>query len=130
MSDELRGTTFGGGDPISPSGVNVEAPTRYFMDHDADGIMCLWLDYGPGDEFPVCLLREGSIAPELWDAAVRMLIVDDASVYQVALAIHHAADSTYSQDEPKIPFTLVREIRMMQARAAIRAFGAIPPEGE
>lgn len=111
------------------SGVDVEAPARYYMDHDGDGVMCLWLDYGPGDEFPVSLLREGSVAPELWDAAVRMLVVDDVSIEMVARAIHAASTEIAREmnDESlvSLPWTLFRDVRIRQARAALEAFGAV-----
>jgi hypothetical protein len=104
--------------------VDVDSPARFYMDHDGNGDMCLWLDYGPDDQFPVCLLREHSIAPELWDAAVRMLVVDDVSVEQVAEAIHMHAGITES-------YRVMRPIRLAQARAALSAFGAmVPPAKE
>jgi hypothetical protein len=107
--------------------VDVNTPARFYMDADGDGGMCLWLDYGPEDRFPVCLLREHGVSPEVWDAAVRMLVVDEVTVERVALAIHSALDAI-APDGP--PFSHLRDIRLLQAHAAIAAFGGIVPKGE
>jgi hypothetical protein len=107
--------------------VDVDAPARFYMDRDGDGAMCLWLDYGPEDQFPVCLLREHGVPPEVWDAAVRQLVVDEVAVERVAIAIHGALDAIVP-DGP--PFSRLRDIRLLQAYAAIAAFGGVIPKGE